>query len=153
MTRKTTQPIYPFAEAKIACYIRAKGEHEADWEACVLPQLRSVRDYIEHLESSPRFQRVTWQLFHESAQAAESLNRPALQKMLRLARADRFTHVVAYNLRTLTTNARDFFEIYDAFDKHHVRLVLLEEELVSCERHSRLIFDLIKSFAGSADVA
>jgi len=57
------------------------------------------------------------------------MNRPALQKMRRLARAERFTHVVAYNLRTLTTTARDFIEIHSVLKEHQTNLVLQEDNV------------------------
>ena len=69
--------------------------------------------------------------FVEPGKSAKSMNRPALQRLLREVRNGNLTHVIALKLHRVARSLRDFLEIADTLKAHNTALILLKENFDS----------------------
>jgi len=76
-----------------------------------------------------------------------TLQRPALQRLLRDVEAGRIDVVVTYKLDRLSRSLTDFVKLIELFDKHHVTFVSITQQFNTTTSMGRLTLNILLSFA------
>lgn len=77
------------------------------------------------------------------AASAKDMDRPGLQRILSLVRANEIATVVVYKLDRLTRSVRDLAEMVDLFNSHDVALVSLSESIDTQSAGGRMLVSLL----------
>src|SRR5919106_4215882 len=76
-----------------------------------------------------------------------TLERPALQQLLRDVEARRIDVVVTYKLDRLSRSLTDFVKLIELFDKHDVTFVSITQQFCTTTSMGRLTLNVLLSFA------
>ena len=88
-----------------------------------------------------------FRVYEDGAYSAETLDRPALQEMLKDMRAGRFNCVLAYKIDRLTRSVKDFHSLMDLFDKFNVQFVSITQSIDTKSPTGRLLRNILLDFA------
>src|SRR5207302_2285717 len=76
-----------------------------------------------------------------------SLDRPALQKLLRDVEAGKVNIIVVYKVDRLTRSLADFAKIIEILDSHRVSFVSVTQQFNTTSSMGRLTLNVLLSFA------
>jgi DNA invertase Pin-like site-specific DNA recombinase len=79
--------------------------------------------------------------------SAGSLDRPALQRLLRDVEAGRVDAVVCYKIDRLSRSLADFVKLIDIFERHDVTFVSITQQFNTTTSMGRLTLNILLSFA------
>ncbi len=86
-------------------------------------------------------------VFREEGASGKSLDRPALQQLMRAVERDEVDLVVVTRLDRLSRSLLDFYELHRLFEKHTVRFVSLNETFDTSSPVGRAMLKLVLVFA------
>jgi site-specific DNA recombinase len=92
-----------------------------------------------------------WQLietaYDDGGYSGATLERPALQQLLRDIRAQRIQVVVVYKVDRLTRSLGDFAQLIDLFEQHDVAFASVTQQFQTTTSMGRLVLNVLLSFA------
>jgi DNA invertase Pin-like site-specific DNA recombinase len=140
---KTTSPAKP---QRCAIYTRKSTEHNLD---LAFNSLDAQREACEAYIKSQAHE--GWKLvpthFDDGGLSGASLERPALQSLLREVRAKKIDIVVVYKVDRLTRSLADFAKLVELFDEHEVSFVSVTQSFNTTSSMGRLTLNVLLSFA------
>ncbi len=85
--------------------------------------------------------------YDDPAYSGGTLNRPALQRLMRDMEAGKVDTVLVYRLDRLSRSLADFTRLMEVFDRHRVNFVSVTESFTTSTSMGRLTLNMILSFA------
>jgi site-specific DNA recombinase len=85
--------------------------------------------------------------YREEACSGKSLDRPEFRRMMRDVEAGEVNTVVVQKIDRITRSLRDFFTLWDTFERHGVQFVSLHEKFDTTSAVGRAMLKLILVFA------
>jgi DNA invertase Pin-like site-specific DNA recombinase len=85
--------------------------------------------------------------YSDPAFSAATLERPALQELLRDIAENKIDAVLAYKIDRLTRSSKDFYNLIEFFDKHGVTFVSVSEHFDTSSASGRLLRNIMLTFA------
>jgi DNA invertase Pin-like site-specific DNA recombinase len=151
MTRraKVTPPApspTPTRRSRCAVYTRKSTDEGLEKE---FNSLDAQRESCEAYIASQRTE--GWLLvpdyYDDGGISGGTLERPALQRLLRDIEADRIDVVVVYKIDRLSRSLMDFAKLVQAFDEHNVTFVSVTQSFNTTTSMGRLTLNILLSFA------
>jgi DNA invertase Pin-like site-specific DNA recombinase len=150
MTRKAkaTAPLAPSPVRKIRCAVYTRKSTDEGLEK----EFNSLDAQRESCEAYIASQRTEgWVLvpdyYDDGGISGGTLERPALQRLLRDIEADRIDVVVVYKIDRLSRSLMDFAKLVQAFDDHNVTFVSVTQSFNTTTSMGRLTLNILLSFA------
>ncbi len=135
LARNTKEPARA-GPANVALYVRVSTDKQAKKEDGSLDtQLDQLTAFIEYKRSTGLAWNVTEKLVEgekdgkRHGKSAKNTNRPALQKLLELARAQLIDVVVITKIDRISRSVVDFLQLVEELDRHGVKVVSLREQI------------------------
>ena len=144
----TKQPTHPAAVRKVRCavYTRKSSEEGLDMD---FNSLDAQREAGEAYVASQR--QEGWLLvpdrYDDGGFSGGTLERPALQRLLRDIEAGRVDVVVVYKIDRLSRVLMDFAKLVEVFDRHGVTFVSITQSFNTTTSMGRLTLNILLSFA------
>jgi len=85
--------------------------------------------------------------YDDPAYSGGSMERPALQRLLRDIEAGKIDIVVVYKIDRLTRSLADFSQMVEIFDRHKVSFVSVTQQFNTTSSMGRLTLNILLSFA------
>jgi site-specific DNA recombinase len=85
--------------------------------------------------------------YDDAAQSGGTIDRPALQTLLRDIENNRVDVIVIYKIDRLTRSLADFVRLMDLFDRYHVSFVSVTQSFDTSDSMGRLILNILLTFA------
>ncbi len=135
MLRNTKEPERA-GPANVALYVRVSTDKQARKEDGSLDtQLDQLTAYVEYKRSTGLDWNVTEKLVEgekdgkRHGKSAKNTDRPSLQKLLELARAQLIDVVVITKIDRISRSVVDFLQLVEELDRHGVKVVSLKEQI------------------------
>ncbi len=87
------------------------------------------------------------ELYTDDGESANTLERPAFQRLMEATKAKRFDAVCVFKLDRLTRSVRDLGTLLEVFDKRNISLVSLSESFDASTAVGRLMLNVLGSVA------
>lgn len=94
-----------------------------------------------------KFPDCTFEVFEDEGFSGGNTNRPAFQKMLRLAELKQIDIVVCYKIDRIARNTLDFLNILEMFKENNVELISITEGFDPNTQMGKVMLTLLASFA------
>jgi site-specific DNA recombinase len=150
MTRKAkaTAPPAPTMARRVRCAVYTRKSTDEGLEK----EFNSLDAQRESCEAYIASQRTEgWVLvpdyYDDGGISGGTLERPALQRLLRDIEADRIDVVVVYKIDRLSRSLMDFAKLVQAFDEHNVTFVSVTQSFNTTTSMGRLTLNILLSFA------
>jgi DNA invertase Pin-like site-specific DNA recombinase len=146
--RKLSEAVVPAPLKKLRCavYTRKSTDEGLDRE---FNTLDAQRDACEAYIASQRAE--GWTLvgdrYDDGGFSGGTLERPALQRLLRDIEQDRVDVVVVYKIDRLSRSLMDFSRLVEVFDAHDVTFVSITQSFNTTTSMGRLTLNILLSFA------
>jgi DNA invertase Pin-like site-specific DNA recombinase len=131
---------------RCAIYTRKSSEHNLDLE---FNSLDAQREACEAYIKSQAHE--GWRLapgrYDDGAFSGASLDRPALQKLLKEVAGNKIDVIVVYKVDRLTRSLSDFAKLVELFDQHTVSFVSVTQSFNTTSSMGRLTLNVLLSFA------
>jgi site-specific DNA recombinase len=85
--------------------------------------------------------------YDDAAQSGGTIDRPALQQLMRDIESNRIDVVVIYKIDRLTRSLADFVRLIDVFDRHQVSFVSVTQSFDTSDSMGRLVLNILLTFA------
>src|SRR5690349_24791722 len=132
--------------ARCAIYTRKSTEHNLD---LAFNSLDAQREACEAYIKSQAHE--GWRLipdrYDDGGLSGASLDRPALQELLRDVGGGKIDVVVVYKVDRLTRSLADFAKLVELFDQHGVSFVSVTQQFNTTTSMGRLTLNVLLSFA------
>lgn len=125
---------------KIAIYSRKSVYIEGS--ISIETQINMCKEYMIN-----KFPDATFEIFEDEGFSGGNTNRPAFQKMLKLAELKEIDIVVCYKIDRIARNTLDFLNILEIFKKNNVELVSITEGFDPNTQMGKVMLTLLASFA------
>ncbi len=131
---------------RCAIYTRKSHEEGLDQD---FNSLDAQREACEAYIRSQRHEGwvVGRQRYDDGGFSGGTMERPALQALLRDVRASRIDTIVVYKVDRLSRSLSDFAKIVDALDEHEVSFVSVTQQFNTTTSMGRLTLNILLSFA------
>ena len=131
---------------RCAIYTRKSTDHNLDLEFNSLDaQRESCEAYIK--SQAHEGWRLVPGRYDDGAFSGASLDRPALQRLLKEVRANKIDVIVVYKVDRLTRSLADFAKLVELFDQHSVSFVSVTQSFNTTSSMGRLTLNVLLSFA------
>ena len=90
---------------------------------------------------------TTGELYDDPGYSGGTLDRPALQRLLKDIKAGRVDVVVAYKLDRLSRSLLDFYDLIKVFDAHNVTFVSVTQHFNTTDAMGRMQLNMLLAFA------
>src|SRR5215211_9329868 len=131
---------------RCAVYTRKSSEEGLDME---FNSLDAQRDACEAFAASQRAE--GWVLvpdrYDDGGVSGGTLDRPALQRLLRDIEAGLVDVVVVYKIDRLSRSLMDFAKLVETFERHEVTFVSVTQQFNTTTSMGRLTLNILLSFA------
>src|ERR1700728_936110 len=131
---------------RCAVYTRKSTDHNLDLE---FNSLDAQREACEAYIKSQAHE--GWRLipthYDDGAFSGASLERPALQRLLKEVKASKVDVIVVYKVDRLTRSLSDFAKLVELFDQHTVSFVSVTQSFNTTNSMGRLTLNVLLSFA------
>jgi site-specific DNA recombinase len=131
---------------RCAIYTRKSTEHNLDLEFNSLHAQREACEAYIKSQANEGW-RLVHHRFDDGAFSGASLERPALQELLREVRAGKVDVIVVYKVDRLTRSLSDFAKLVELFDQHSVSFVSVTQSFNTTTSMGRLTLNVLLSFA------
>ncbi len=103
----------------------------------------------ERLEAYVKSQEnyTVYQVYEDGGYSAESLDRPALRRMLQDIQLGKINCVLAYKIDRLTRSVKDFHKLMEIFDQFNVKFVSITQSIDTQTPSGRLLRNILLDFA------
>lgn len=132
--------------ARCAIYTRKSTEHGLELEFNSLDAQREACEAYIKSQAGSGWQAVK-QRYDDPAYSGGSLERPALQALLKDIEQGRIDVVVVYKIDRLTRSLADFAKLVEAFDAKAVSFVAVTQQFNTTTSMGRLTLNVLLSFA------
>jgi site-specific DNA recombinase len=139
-TRKTEKLM------RCAIYTRKSTEHGLDLEFNSLDAQREACEAYIKSQASERWQTLPAR-YDDPAYSGGSMDRPALQKLLKDIAAGQVDVVLVYKIDRLTRSLADFAKLVEIFDAKSVSFVAITQQFNTTTSMGRLTLNVLLSFA------
>jgi DNA invertase Pin-like site-specific DNA recombinase len=131
---------------RCAIYTRKSTEHNLDLE---FNSLDAQREACEAYIKSQAHEgwRLTSERYDDGAYSGASLDRPALQELLREVRAGTIDVIAVYKVDRLTRSLADFAKLVELFEAYSVSFVSVTQSFNTTSSMGRLTLNMLLSFA------
>ena len=85
--------------------------------------------------------------YDDAAQSGSTIDRPALQQLMRDIENNRIDVIVIYKIDRLTRSLADFVRLMDLFDRYEVSFVSVTQSFDTSDSMGRLILNILLTFA------
>jgi site-specific DNA recombinase len=138
---KATKPV-----TRCAIYTRKSSEEGLDQE---FNSLDAQREAAEAYIASQRAEGWTMlpDRYDDGGYSGGSMERPALDRLLRDIDAGKIDCVVVYKVDRLSRSLMDFAKIMETFERHHVSFVSVTQHFNTTHSMGRLTLNILLSFA------
>lgn len=133
-------------QARCAIYTRKSTEHGMELEFNSLDAQREACEAYIKSQASSGWQPVK-QRYDDPAYSGGSLERPALQALLKDIAENRVDVVVVYKIDRLTRSLADFAKLVEAFDAKSISFVAVTQQFNTTTSMGRLTLNVLLSFA------
>lgn len=131
---------------RCAIYTRRSGENPWDRE---FNSIESQRDICTAYVTCQ--QHRNWvplpQSYDDAGQSGSTLDRPALQRLLRDIECAQVDIVVIYKIDRLTRSLADFIRLIEVLDRYHVKFVSVTQAFDTSDSMGRLVLNILLTFA------
>jgi site-specific DNA recombinase len=145
MSRRTT-PSQSAPTIRCAIYTRKSTDENLDTD---FNSLDAQREAAESYVASQR--EAGWvampERYDDAAFSGGTLERPALQRMLRDIEAGKIDCVVTYKVDRLSRSLLDFTKLVEVFDRHGVTFISVTQSFNTTTSMGRLTLNMLLSFA------
>ena len=136
----------PVRKLRCAIYTRKSSEEGLDMEFNSLDAQREAGlAYIQSQKSEGWI--VVGDRYDDGGFSGGTMERPALQRLLRDVEAGRIDVIVVYKVDRLSRSLADFARIVDVFDKHSASFVSITQQFNTTTSMGRLTLNILLSFA------
>ena len=125
---------------KVAIYSRKSVLVEGS--VSIETQINMCKDYINN-----KFHNAKFRVFEDEGFSGGNTNRPAFQKMLRMAQLNEIDIVVCYKVDRIARNTLDFLKILELFKENNVELISISEGFDPNTQMGKVMLTLLASFA------
>ena len=136
----------PVRKVRCAIYTRVSTDERLDMEFNSLDAQREAA--LAYIQSQ---RHEGWILvgdrYDDGGFSGGSLERPALQRLMRDVERGRIDVIVVYKVDRLSRSLTDFARIVDVFDKHNVSFVSITQQFNTTTSMGRLTLNILLSFA------
>jgi len=130
-------------KAKIALYIRVSTDKQREEGYSLEIQEERLRAYVKSMD---KFAKVV--LYKDDGFSGGSLDRPAIQQLIRDAKARQITHVVVLKLDRISRSQKDtLYLIEDVFIPNNVALISVQESFNTNTPFGRATIGMLSVFA------
>jgi site-specific DNA recombinase len=131
---------------RCAIYTRKSTEHGLELEFNSLDAQRDASESYIKSQASQGW-KVLPQHYDDPAYSGGTLERPALQQLLRDIDAGRVDVIVVYKIDRLTRSLADFAKLVEAFDAKSISFVAVTQQFNTTTSMGRLTLNVLLSFA------
>jgi DNA invertase Pin-like site-specific DNA recombinase len=131
---------------RCAIYTRKSTDHNLDLEFNSLDAQREACEAYIKSQAHEGWRLITNQ-YDDGAFSGASLERPALQRLLKDVRARKVDVIVVYKVDRLTRSLADFAKLVELFDQHAVSFVSVTQSFNTTSSMGRLTLNVLLSFA------
>jgi DNA invertase Pin-like site-specific DNA recombinase len=131
---------------RCAIYTRKSTEHNLDLEFNSLDAQREACEAYIKSQAQEGWS-LTGGRYDDGAYSGASLERPALQELLREVRAGTIDVIAVYKVDRLTRSLADFAKLVELFDAHSVSFVSVTQSFNITSSMGRLTLNMLLSFA------
>ncbi|MDN3564597.1 recombinase family protein [Paeniroseomonas aquatica] len=146
--RKLPEPAMPATVKKLRCAVYTRKSTDEGLDK-VFNTLEAQRDACEAYIASQRAE--GWLLvrdhYDDGGFTGGTLERPALQRLLRDIEADRVDVIVVYKIDRLSRSLMDFAKLVEVMDAHGVTFVSVTQSFNTTTSMGRLTLNILLSFA------
>ena len=136
----------PVRKLRCAIYTRKSSEEGLDMEFNSLDAQREAGlAYIQSQKSEGWI--VVGDRYDDGGFSGGTMERPALQRLLRDVEAGRIDVIVVYKVDRLSRSLGDFARIVEIFDKHNASFVSITQQFNTTTSMGRLTLNILLSFA------
>ncbi len=108
----------------------------------------SLESQKEQLEAYCKLNKyAVYNTYEDGGFSGSTLERPALQKMIRDIVSKKINCVVVYKIDRLARSMRDFYELNDIFEAHDISFVSVSQNFDTSNSIGRLSLNMVMSFA------
>src|SRR3979411_609518 len=131
---------------RCAIYTRKSTEHNLDLE---FNSLDAQREACEAYIKSQAHEgwRLVPDRYDDGAFSGASLDRPAVQPLLKNIRSGKIDIVVVYKVDRLTRSLADFAKLVELFDQHAVSFVSITQSFKTTSSLGRITLSVLRSFS------
>jgi DNA invertase Pin-like site-specific DNA recombinase len=131
---------------RCAIYTRKSTDHNLDLEFNSLDAQREACEAYIKSQAHEGWRLITNQ-YDDGAFSGASLERPALQRLLKDVRARKVDIIVVYKVDRLTRSLADFAKLVELFDQYAVSFVSVTQSFNTTSSMGRLTLNVLLSFA------
>lgn len=125
---------------RIAIYSR-KSVYVENSES-IETQINLCKSYFNN-----KYPNCTFDIFEDEGFSGKNTNRPAFNRMMKLAKINTFNIIAVYKIDRIARNIVDFVNIYDELEKLDVKLISVTEGFDPSTPIGRMMMMLLASFA------
>lgn len=127
---------------KVALYPRVSGMEQATEGYSIGEQIDRMKKYCEAKDW------LVYKIYTDAGFSGATLDRPAMQQMIKDAEAQKFDMVLVYKLDRLSRSQKDtLYLIEDVFEKHNVGFASMTENFDTSTPHGKFIIGILSVFA------
>ena len=131
---------------RCAIYTRKSSEHNLDLKFNSLDAQREACEAYIKSQAQEGWRPIAGR-YDDGAFSGASLDRPALQKLLKEVTANKIDVIVVYKVDRLTRSLSDFAKLVELFDQHMVSFVSVTQSFNTTSSMGRLTLNVLLSFA------
>lgn len=127
---------------KVALYPRVSSNEQATEGYSIGEQIDRMKKYCEAKDW------LVYKIYTDAGFSGATLERPAMQQMIKDAEAQKFDMVLVYKLDRLSRSQKDtLYLIEDVFEKHNVGFASMTENFDTSTPHGKFIIGILSVFA------
>ncbi|GGD02335.1 recombinase family protein [Pontibacillus salipaludis] len=126
---------------KAALYVRVSTEEQADDGYSIDGQIQSLKEYCTKMNHE------IVEVYKDEGISAKSLNRPALQKMLRDLNSNNFDLILTWKFSRISRKQVDLLNVIEDLVNHNVTLYSVSENIDYNTSHGKVMMQILGSFA------
>lgn len=131
---------------RCAIYTRKSTEEGLDQDFNTLDAQREAAEAFIQSQRAEGWE-VLPDRYDDGGFSGATLERPAMQRLLRDIEAGKVCSVVVYKVDRLTRSLIDFARIVEIFDRHHVAFISVSQQFNTATSMGRLVLHTLLSFA------
>ncbi len=131
---------------RCAIYTRKSSDEGLEQEFNSLDAQREACEAYIRSQAHEGWRLVPGQ-FDDGGHSGGTLERPAIQELLKLVRAKQVNVIVIYKIDRLTRSLADFARLAELFDQHGVSFVSVTQQFNTTTSMGRLMLNVLLSFA------
>lgn len=125
---------------RIAIYSRKSKD--TDKGESIKNQIQMCTDYFSRYDEE-----CTYEIFQDEGFSGKNTDRPSFQRLMMLAKRNKFDIVACYRVDRISRNIVDFMNTFDILEKHNVALVSISEGFDPSTPGGKMMLIMLGGFA------